>query len=243
METGYVHSLESFGSVDGPGVRYVIFLSGCRMRCQFCHNPDTWEIGSGQPFTADALLEKACRFRSYWGQKGGITVSGGEPLLQIDFLIELFAKAKEMGIHTALDTSGNPFTMEEPFFPKFQKLMSYTDLVLLDIKHIDEAGHRALTGQTNRNILQMATLLSDMGKPMWIRHVLVPERNDKDEYLHRLADFIHTLKTVERVEVLPYHTLGVFKWEKMGISYPLEGIRPPEVSRIENAEKILSCNK
>ena len=237
--TGYVHSLESFGSVDGPGVRYVIFLSGCAMRCQFCHNPDTWEMKSGQPYTADQLLEKAWRFRSYWGKKGGITVSGGEPLLQIDFLTELFRKAKEKGIHTTLDTSGNPFTTEEPFFSKWKELMKYTDLVMLDIKHIDEQGHKELTGQSNQNILQMAQYLSDMGKAMWIRHVLVPERNDKDEYLHRLADFIHTLKTVERVEVLPYHTLGVFKWKNLGLAYPLEGIDPPTKDRIENAEKIL----
>lgn len=237
--TGYVHSLESFGSVDGPGVRYVIFLSGCAMRCQFCHNPDTWEMKSGQPYTADQLLEKAWRFRSYWGEKGGITVSGGEPLLQIDFLTELFRKAKEKGIHTTLDTSGNPFTTEEPFFSKWKELMKYTDLVMLDIKHIDEQGHKELTGQSNQNILQMAQYLSDMGKAMWIRHVLVPERNDKDEYLHRLADFIHTLKTVERVEVLPYHTLGVFKWKNLGLAYPLEGIDPPTKDRIENAEKIL----
>ena len=199
--TGYVHSLESFGSVDGPGVRYVIFLSGCAMRCQFCHNPDTWDMAGGQPYTADQLLEKACRYRTYWKQKGGITVSGGEPLLQIDFVTELFRKAKERGIHTTLDTSGNPFTEKEPFYSKWKALMQYTDLILLDIKHIDPEGHLELTGQPNDNILAMARELSDMGKPVWIRHVLVPERNDKDEYLHRLADFIHTLNNVERIQL------------------------------------------
>ena len=207
---GYVHSLESFGSVDGPGVRYVIFLTGCAMRCQFCHNPDTWDMTTGTPYTAGELLDKACRYRSYWKSEGGITVSGGEPLLQIDFLLELFKEAKKRNIHTTLDTSGNPFTTEEPFYSKWLELMEYTDLILLDIKHIDEEQHKILTGQTNRNILDMARHLSDMGKPVWIRHVLVPERNDKDEYLHQLADFIHTLKNVEKVEVLPYHTLGVF---------------------------------
>ena len=154
--TGYVHSLESFGSVDGPGVRYVIFLSGCAMRCQFCHNPDTWEMKSGQPYTADQLLEKACRYRTYWKQKGGITVSGGEPLLQIDFVTELFRKAQEKGIHTTLDTSANPFTTKEPFYSKWKELMQYTDLILLDIKHIDPEGHLELTGQPNDNILAMA---------------------------------------------------------------------------------------
>ncbi|MBU5472175.1 pyruvate formate-lyase-activating protein [Roseburia sp. MSJ-14] len=236
---GYVHSLESFGSVDGPGVRYVIFLTGCAMRCQFCHNPDTWDMTTGTPYTAGELLDKACRYRSYWKSKGGITVSGGEPLLQIDFLLELFKEAKERNIHTTLDTSGNPFTTEEPFYSKWLELMKYTDLILLDIKHIDEEQHKILTGQTNQNILEMARQLSDMGKPVWIRHVLVPERNDKDEYLHRLADFIHTLKNVERVEVLPYHTLGVFKWEQLGIDYPLKGIDPPTAERVRNAEEIL----
>ena len=236
---GYVHSLESFGSVDGPGVRYVIFLTGCAMRCQFCHNPDTWDMTTGTPYTAGELLDKACRYRSYWKSKGGITVSGGEPLLQIDFLLELFKEAKERNIHTTLDTSGNPFTTEEPFYSKWLELMKYTDLILLDIKHIDEEQHKILTGQTNQNILEMARQLSDMGNPVWIRHVLVPERNDKDEYLHRLADFIHTLKNVERVEVLPYHTLGVFKWEQLGIDYPLKGIDPPTAERVRNAEEIL----
>ena len=203
MTKGYIHSLESFGSVDGPGVRYVIFLSGCAMRCQFCHNPDTWNMQAGTPYTADELLEKALRYRSYWGSKGGITVSGGEPLLQIDFLLELFTKAKEKGVHTTLDTCGNPFTREEPFFSKFEKLMEVTDLVMLDIKHMDEEQHVLLTGQKNDNILDMAKYLSDTGKSMWIRHVLVPERSDRDDYLWKLHDFIEKLDHVERVEVLP----------------------------------------
>ena len=239
MVQGYVHSLESFGSVDGPGVRYVIFLAGCAMRCQFCHNPDTWNMQTGTPYTADALLEKAMRYRSYWGENGGITVSGGEPLLQIDFLIELFSKAKEQGIHTTLDTSGNPFTREEPFFGKFQELMKYTDLFLLDIKQIDDEQHKILTGCTNQNILDLARYLSDEKKPVWIRHVLVPQRSDNDEYLDRLRAFLDTLQNVERVEVLPYHTLGVYKWKELGLSYPLEGIDPPTKERIENAKEKL----
>ena len=239
MTKGYIHSLESFGSVDGPGVRYVIFLSGCAMRCQFCHNPDTWNMQAGTPSTADELLEKALRYRSYWGSKGGITVSGGEPLLQIDFLLELFTKAKEKGVHTTLDTCGNPFTREEPFFSKFEKLMEVTDLVMLDIKHMDEEQHVLLTGQKNDNILDMAKYLSDTGKSMWIRHVLVPERSDRDDYLWKLHDFIEKLDHVERVEVLPYHTLGVYKWKELGIPYGLEGIEPPTQERIQNANEIL----
>ena len=243
MTKGYIHSLESFGSVDGPGVRYVIFLSGCAMRCQFCHNPDTWNMQAGTPYTADELLEKALRYRSYWGSKGGITVIGGEPLLQIDFLLELFTKAKEKGVHTTLDTCGNPFTREEPFFSKFEKLMEVTDLVMLDIKHMDEEQHVLLTGQKNDNILDMAKYLSDTGKSMWIRHVLVPERSDRDDYLWKLHDFIEKLDHVERVEVLPYHTLGVYKWKELGIPYGLEGIEPPPQERIQNANEILKTAK
>ena len=176
MTQGYIHSLESFGSVDGPGVRYLIFTTGCAMRCQFCHNPDTWNMNSGTLYTADELIDKAWKYRTYWGSKGGITVSGGEPLLQIDFLLELFQKAKERGINTTLDTCGNPFTREEPFFSKFQELMKVTDLVMLDIKHIDDEQHKILTGQTNKNILDMAELFK-------IFRQLVPERSDKDEDL------------------------------------------------------------
>ena len=243
MTKGYIHSLESFGSVDGPGVRYLIFTTGCAMRCQFCHNPDTWNMNSGTLYTADELIDKAWKYRTYWGSKGGITVSGGEPLLQIDFLLELFQKAKERGINTTLDTCGNPFTREEPFFSKFQELMKVTDLVMLDIKHIDDEQHKILTGQTNKNILDMAEYLSETGKPVWIRHVLVPERSDKDEYLHRLHDFIETLDNVEKVEVLPYHTLGVYKWKELGIPYQLEGIDPPSQERVENANRILETAK
>ena len=236
---GYVHSLESFGSVDGPGVRYIIFLSGCAMRCQFCHNPDTWNMSKGTLYTADELLNKAIKYRAYWGSKGGITVSGGEPLLQIDFLTELLKKAKEKGIHTTIDTSGNPFTKEEPFFSKFQELMKYTDLVMLDIKEINPERHLTLTGQKNDNILELASYLSEINKPMWIRHVLVPERTDYDEDLKKLDEFISTLNSVEKVEILPYHTLGVFKWGELGIPYPLEGIPTPTEERVKNAQEIL----
>ncbi|MEE1114417.1 MAG: pyruvate formate-lyase-activating protein [Eubacterium sp.] len=239
--TGRVHSLESFGSVDGPGVRYVIFLQGCNLRCRFCHNPDTWSLTgtSVREMTADELIRTAYRYRTYWGKNGGITVSGGEPLLQIDFLIELFRKAKEKKIHTVLDTAGQPFTREEPFFSKIQELMKYTDLVMLDIKQIDDAMHRELTGRTNSNILDFAKWLDEIGKPVWIRHVLVPGGSDNDELLHRLRAFLDTLHNVERTEILPYHTLGAFKWKSLGIPYPLEGVDPPTKERVRNAEEIL----
>lgn len=242
MTLANVHSLESFGSVDGPGVRFVVFLQGCRMRCQFCHNPDTWKTDENRLMTADELLSKALRYRSYWGEKGGITVSGGEPLLQIDFLIEFFKMAKAEGVHTTIDTAGNPFTREEPFFGKFRRLMEVTDLLMLDIKEINPARHKTITGFGNENILDMARYLSDIGKPVWIRHVLVPERSDYDEDLRELRRFLDTLSNVQRVEVLPYHTLGVFKWENLGIRYPLENIQPPQKERVENAKKLLRAD-
>ena len=223
---GRVHSVESFGSADGPGVRYIVFLKGCNMRCKYCHNPDTWakcgENDGAKLMTPQEVLKTAMRYKAYWKQTGGITVSGGEALLQIDFVTELFKLAKEKGVNTCLDTSGNPFTVEEPFFGKFNELMKYTDLFMLDIKHIDDEEHKKLTGQT-------------------IRHVLVPGITTDERYLNQLREFIDTLKTVDRVEVLPYHTLGVFKWKELGIPYQLEGVEPPTKEQIECAKRILNC--
>lgn len=207
------------------------------MRCRYCHNPDTWKMDGGDEVTADEILKRALRFKPYWGKDGGITISGGEPLLQIDFVIELFKKAKELGINTCIDTAGNPFTKEEPFFSKFEELMKYTDLLLLDLKEINPARHKDLTGFDNSNIIEMAKYLSEINKPVWIRHVLVPEHSDFDEDLDALGDFIDTLSNVDRVEILPYHTLGKFKWENLGIPYTLENISPPSAERIENAKQ------
>ena len=238
---GRIHSVESFGSADGPGVRYIVFLKGCNMRCQYCHNPDTWAKDGGELMTPEEVLKKALRYKTYWKEKGGITVSGGEALLQIDFVTELFRLAKEKGVNTCLDTSGNPFSLEEPFKSKFDELMKYTDLFMLDIKHMDDAAHRKLTGQTNQNILEMAAYLSVHGKAMWIRHVLVPGITTEEDELYRLRSFLDTLKTVERVEVLPYHTLGVFKWKELGIPYQLEGVDPPTKEQIDRAKEILGA--
>ncbi|MGN0621613.1 MAG: pyruvate formate-lyase-activating protein [Porcipelethomonas sp.] len=241
--TGKIHSWESFGAADGPGVRFIVFLQGCKMRCKYCHNPDTWSLTGGTEKTADELLKQALRYQAYWGKDGGITVSGGEPLLQIDFLIDFMKKAKEQGIHTVIDTAGNPFTREEPFFSKFEELMKYTDLLLLDLKEINPERHKNITGFENDNIIDLAKYLSDIGKPVWIRHVLVPENSDFDEDLDALGEFISSLKNVEKVEVLPYHTLGKFKWDNLGIKYALEGIDPPEHERVKNAQERLGCSK
>lgn len=240
MHKGFIHSIESFGSVDGPGIRFLIFLQGCPMRCQFCHNPDSWKTGVGEEKTVDELLDKAERFRSYWGDKGGITVSGGEALLQIDFLLELFEEAHRRGINTCLDTSAQPFTRKGIFFDKFERLMKVTDMVLLDIKHIDDVEHRKLTKHSNKNIIDCARYLDEIHKPVWIRHVLIPGITDRDEWLLQLSDFISTLSNVERIDVLPYHTLGVYKYEKLGIDYPLKGVDSPSPQRIENAKRILN---
>ena len=242
MIKGRVHSLESFGSVDGPGIRYLIFLQGCPMRCRYCHNADTWDFKKGDEYTADELLDKAERYRSYWGDRGGITVSGGEPLMQIDFLVELFTKAKQRGINTCIDTSGQPFSKKEPFFSKFEQLCKLTDLFLVDIKHIDPAEHKKLTGHGNKNILELLEYLSQIEKPVWIRHVLVPGITDNDEYLTRTRSFIDTLKNVERVEVLPYHSMGEYKWQELGLEYTLKGTAPPDSDRIANAKAILKCS-
>ncbi len=237
---GAIHSIESFGSVDGPGIRYIYFLHGCPLRCKFCHNPDTWANNKAtMEMTPQEALDKALKYKSYWGSEGGITISGGEPLLQIDFIIELFKLAKKEGVNTCIDTSGANFTREEPFFSKFNELMKYTDLLLVDIKHINNEEHQKLTGKSNENILDMAKYLSEINQPVWIRHVLVPEISDKDEYLIELDKFISTLNNVKKVEVLPYHTLGTFKWEELNIPYQLEGINPPSKERVENANKLL----
>ncbi len=236
---GRIHSHETFGLVDGPGVRYVVFMQGCRMRCQYCHNPDTWKLSGGEEWTAEALFQKCWRYHTYWRNNGGITVSGGEPLLQIDFLIEFFKLAKQKGVNTTLDTAGNPFTLEEPFIGKFEELMQYTDLVMLDLKQTDAAAHKKLTGWDNGNILEMARWLSDHGKDMWIRRVLVPGVTDGEEELKQLKQFIDSLKTVKRVEILPYHTLGQFKWENLNIPYPLEDVPTPTPEQVAEAEAIL----
>ena len=237
--TGRVHSIESFGLVDGPGVRSVVFLKGCNLRCRYCHNPDTWTKEGGEEWEAESLFQKLYRFKPYWKNKGGITVSGGEAMLQMEFVTDLFSIAKKYDIHTALDTSGGPFCMEPDYLESFQKLMDVTDLFILDMKEMDPERHKALTGQDNRNILEFARYLSAHKKPMWIRHVLVPGLTDSRESLEALYDFIRELKSVERVEILPYHTMGVHKWEALGIPYSLKNVLPPTEEEVRRAEEIL----
>lgn len=218
---GLIHSFESFGTVDGPGVRYVVFFQGCPMRCKYCHNPDTWNFAEGMRLEADEVIAKFERNRSFY-RTGGITATGGEPLMQIDFLTALFAKAKERGIHTCLDTSGILYDEDkEELMEKFEKLFLVTDLVMLDIKHIEEKAHRELTGQSNRNVIAFAKALERAKIQVWIRHVVVPGITFDEQALTELGRFIKTLSNFEKLEVLPYHTMGKVKYEKLGMEYPL----------------------
>ena len=239
MTQGHIHSFETFGSVDGPGVRFVVFVQGCRMRCRYCHNPDTWKIGEGELWNAEDIMNKALRYKPYWGNEGGVTVSGGEPLLQLEFVTELFELLKKNGINTCLDTAGGPFNDDPAWLAAFDRLMKSTDLVMLDIKHIDSAKHKELTGIPNENILACARHMDELGTKMWIRHVLVPGYTDSDEQLNGIHEFVSQLKNVTRVEVLPYHMFGKYKWEKLGLKYTLEDVDVPTDESVKHAKEIL----
>ncbi|GGM33641.1 pyruvate formate-lyase-activating enzyme [Paraliobacillus quinghaiensis] len=238
---GRIHSIETMGTVDGPGLRYVIFTQGCLLRCKFCHNPDTWKMGQGKEMTVEQMVKDIKDYLPFFqSTNGGVTVSGGEPLLQVEFLIELFTELKKLGVHTTIDSSAGCFSRSPRFMKNFDRLLEVTDLVLLDLKHIDPVEHKELTGMSNEHIIDMAKYLDEKSIPIWVRHVLIPGISDKDEYLQRLSDFIATLGNVEQIDVLPYHKLGVYKWENLGLKYPLEGVEPPTEDRVKNAEDILN---
>ena len=224
---GYIHSFESFGTVDGPGVRFVVFFQGCPMRCLYCHNPDTWAHG-GTETSANEIIEKMMRNLPFY-ESGGITASGGEPLMQIDFLTELFSLAKEKGIHTCLDTSGITFTKSSK--DKILRLMELCDLVMLDIKHLDNKVHKKLTGHENTNVLEFLNFLEEIKKPVWIRHVIVPGYTQNEEHLIALGTFLKPYECVKKIEVLPYHTLGISKYQRLGIEYPLKDT--PQLSKAD----------
>jgi len=236
---GYVHSIESFGTVDGPGIRLVVFMQGCPMRCLYCHNPDTWKPKIGNTMSTDKILEDYESYKPFL-KGGGITVTGGEPLWQIDFVLELFKKAKEKNIHTCIDTSGityNPDNKE--YIDKLDELMKYTNLVMLDIKHIDPEEHIKLTGHKNDNILAFAKYLEEKNIPVWIRHVTVPGITMNEEYLYRLGQFIGTLSNLKALDVLPYHDMGKTKYKELGIPYPLENTPPLDKKDAVKAKKII----
>jgi len=221
---GFVHSIESFGTVDGPGIRLVVFCQGCPMRCKYCHNPDTWQAGKGMRVSVQEILAQYDRNKQFY-VRGGITVTGGEPLMQIDFLLELFEAAKAKEIHTCIDTSGVTYRAgESEYNEKLDALLEMTDLVMLDIKHIDSAAHRELTGHANEGILAFAKHLEEKGVPVWIRHVVVPDITDGEDNLLALGRFIGGLSNVKALDVLPYHTMGESKYREMGLEYPLSGV-------------------
>ena len=229
-----VHSFESFGTVDGPGIRYVIFLQGCHLRCKYCHNRDTWEINGGTYKSLDEIFEQIKRYKPYFKtSNGGVTVTGGEPLLQVKFLIELFKNLKKAGIHTCLDTSGMVNLTED-----VKRLLKLTDLVLLDIKHINSEKCKELTGHDNKKELEFARYLSQNGIPMWIRQVIVPGITDDEKDIMTLKEFVKKLKTVEKVEFLPYHTVGKYKWKELGEKYELEDIRNADQEDIKIVKNI-----
>lgn len=221
---GLIHSLESFGTVDGPGVRFVVFCQGCPMRCQYCHNPDTWAIGKGTRMSPEAIMAEFLKNRVFY-QNGGITITGGEPLLQIDFLLDLFRLAKKEQVHTCIDTSGITYHPEaSEYNRKLDELMTLTDLIMLDIKHIDQEAHYKLTGQDNTGILAFAKYLDAKNVPIMIRHVLVPGITSDPMHLKELGRFMAGLSNVKSLDVLPYHVLGVRKYTELGIEYPLAGV-------------------
>ena len=230
-----IHSFESFGTVDGPGIRFVVFMQGCSLKCKYCHNRDTWDLCGGTEYTLEEVLTRIEKYKNYFiPSGGGVTFSGGEPLLQLKFLLKIIPILKKEGIHVAIDTSGN-FNLTEDI----KKVIDLADLFLLDIKCINDEICKDLTGVSNKKELAFARYLSDINKPMWIRQVLVPGITDKKDDLLKLKDFINSLNSVKKVEILPYHDMGKFKWEKLGFKYPLEGVPVATSEDVLRAKKIL----
>lgn len=234
--SGLIHSFETFGTVDGPGIRFVVFMQGCHLRCKYCHNRDTWNTKAGQHISVDELVNKIEKYTNYFkASGGGVTISGGEPLLQMDFLISLFKRLKALNIHTAIDTSGMLNLTD-----KLKELISLTDLFLLDIKHIDNNKCKELVGFSNEKELSFAKYLNDIHKPIWLRQVLIPGITDNEEDLLKLKDFINSLSNIQKIELLKYHSMGKFKWEKLGFKYEFENIRDATDEDVERAKNILN---
>jgi len=234
MLKGRIHSIETFGTLDGPGIRFVVFMQGCPLRCIYCHNRDTWNPSGGKEYTVDEVIDELKKYIDFIRfSGGGITVTGGEPTLQAEFVTEVFKRCKEIDIHTALDTSGFAD------IKRVEELIRYTDLVLLDIKHALPEKHKAITGVGNEKIITFSHYLSEHNVPIWIRYVLVPGYTDSEEDLQLAAKFIGKLKSVKKVEVLPYHSMGSYKWEKLGVEYPLKGVDSPTSEQVAKASEIL----
>lgn len=234
MKTGRIHSIESMGLVDGPGIRTVVFFQGCKLRCSYCHNPDTWSMKNGEEVTTEEILKKLIRFKPYYKSSGGgVTFSGGDPLLQPDFLLELLKKCKENDIHTTIDTAGYGLG-------KYDEILKYTDLVLLDIKHINNEGYIRLTGKDSNGVKEFLKALRNSNTRVWVRQVVVPNITDSTEYMDKLSEIINKeIPNVDKIELLPYHVLGENKYESLGINYPLKGVNPMDKLRCEELQKYL----
>ncbi|MBM7557602.1 pyruvate formate-lyase-activating protein [Halanaerobacter jeridensis] len=233
MTTGYIHSVESFSTQDGPGIRYVVFMQGCPLRCKYCHNPDTWQKNKGEQISISTMMEKIKSCQPYFNKQGGVTISGGEPTLQIDFVADLLTACKEEGIHTALDTSG--YVKQD----EFKKLLPNLDLVLLDLKHLDDKQHQDLTGVSNQKTLDLIKLLESERQPYWIKHVIVPGITDDLDKIKELASYLKSLSYLKKVQLLPYHRLGVHKWEELGLDYQLSETEPPSEEKLEKIKEII----
>lgn len=234
MKKGYIHSVESFSTQDGPGVRYVIFFQGCQLRCKYCQNPDTWHLKEGDLVSVTKLITKVSRCKNYFGSKGGVTISGGEPTLQLDFLVELLKQCKEEEIHTAIDTSGYVETA------KFQRLLPYLDLVLLDIKSIVEAKHQELTGVSNQQTLKLLEFLEEKEQSFWVRYVVVPGITDELDELKELVEMLARLEYLEKVQLLAYHKLGIHKWKELGLDYQLEDVNPAKQAKLVKIKELFT---
>ena len=229
-----IHSIESFGTHDGPGIRLVVFVQGCQFKCLYCANPDTWDIHGGKQIQIEQIVEMAKHERPFFGKKGGVTVSGGEPTLQRSVLKKLFRRLHEEGISTALDSNGKVLDQE------LKDLYEETDYLLLDVKHFDDDWHHKLTGVSNKNVFKAAEYREYTGKPMWLRYVLVPGWSDQPEYLHALGQYFKDYNTIERIEIQPYHILGAHKWDALGWEYKLRDVVPPDHDQIDSAVSIFS---
>lgn len=233
--TGKIHSFESLGAVDGPGIRFVVFMQGCHLRCKYCQNRDTWDINAGITYTVKEVIEKILRYKNYIiASNGGVTLSGGEPLLQQDFVIALFRELKRHNISTCLDTSGM-FSITD----KIKQIVDLTDIFLLDIKCINDETCKWLTGSSNKLELEFAKYINDKNKRIWIRQVLVPGITDKKEDLLKLKEFLKKIN-VEKFEFLPYHDLGKYKWEKLGVPYELKDVRVANDEDVQRAKNIIN---
>ena len=230
---GYVSSIETLGTVDGPGVRFVVFLKGCSLRCLYCHNPETWETkGASEEYTPQKLVKQILRYKNYFGESGGVTFSGGEPLLQPEFLIESLKLLKKEGIHTCVDTAGVGCG-------NYAEILKYTDLVILDVKAVEEDEYLRLTGRDMAEFRKFLSAVGETDVKLWIRQVVVPNMNDTEEHILKLKKFVSNLKHVEKIELLPYRTMGEIKYNNLGIPYPLKGVPEMDAEKIDELKKFL----